>query len=316
MECWEFCREVTKHIPRATRAEREAITWELRDHVMDRAQALEETGCSPGDSIEKAVERMGDPEEIGRAFNEQLSPFWLWLGRASLLLAAALCALVLSDWDGLSRLGQNLVARTAPSLLIDWNVSYFALVEVEEKGESKYYHFWADTPEEAGYTQHEDCDLRLRFGDQVLRVFRIYRNPTNGRVGVILVGYSQDLHGYNGNLTWGTGLRSAGGRRSGETPAPVAKGRYRSRGAAAPVGPGDPDERVDVVFQWQGADRTLCEVPREGESWEHLGDAGYGREGAGVRALMDLPVEPGDTYIVLTCRGEELRIPLPWEVEK
>lgn len=175
MDSWEFCREVIKHIPRATKAERSAIRRELQDHVLDAAQALEEGGCSSEDSMERAVARMGDPAEIGQALNAQLSPLWLWLGRGCLVLALGFCILLLSNSENLRRSGVNLMARLMPSLLMG---------EVE-----KYI------PEE--YTLSQNVDLKLDLGDEVIRVCRIYMTPgPHCLAGVGVVRYSEDPYGW------------------------------------------------------------------------------------------------------------------------
>lgn len=84
-----FYFQLQKALPRATDAEWEDIREELRAHLEDRAEALEETGLSPAEAEERALAAMGDPAEIGAALNAQLSPFWLWAGRGA--KAAVVC---------------------------------------------------------------------------------------------------------------------------------------------------------------------------------------------------------------------------------
>lgn len=191
MDCWEFCWEVGKYTPRATKREQRAIKRELQDHVWDIEKALREEGCPPEDSEARAVERMGDPVEIGKALNAQLSPFWLWLGRVCLVLAVGFCILLLLNSENLLRSGVNLTARLTPSLLMG---------EVEEY-----------LPEE--YTLSQNVDLRLDLGDEVVRVCRIYRIPgPDSQVGVGLVRYSKDPYGW-ASFYGGPMLYSADGQR-------------------------------------------------------------------------------------------------------
>lgn len=95
MDRWDdgFFQEVFSHLPRATKKERAALRKELGDHLEDAADAIETRGHSEEEARSRAVEAMGDPAEIGRALNAQLSPFWLWLGRVS--KAATICLLCL-----------------------------------------------------------------------------------------------------------------------------------------------------------------------------------------------------------------------------
>lgn len=95
MDPWggEFCGEVLSHIPRATKKERAALQRELLDHLEDAAGEREAGGCSWEEARMRAVEAMGDPAEIGKALNAQLSPFWLWVGRVC--KGAAICLLCL-----------------------------------------------------------------------------------------------------------------------------------------------------------------------------------------------------------------------------
>lgn len=96
MDRWssEFCGEVLSHMPRATKKERAAMLKELRDHMEDAAEAMEAGGFSWEEAREKAAQAMGDPAEIGRALNTQLSPFWLWVGRGSKAVAVCLLCLL------------------------------------------------------------------------------------------------------------------------------------------------------------------------------------------------------------------------------
>lgn len=82
--------------PAAEQAERE-----LMDHMTDRVEVLTARGTAPEEAQRQAVEAMGDPMEIGQAFDRLYPAFWhrlshLLLGAAGVILAAALvwnCAL-------------------------------------------------------------------------------------------------------------------------------------------------------------------------------------------------------------------------------
>ena len=241
MEGREYCREVLAHIPRATRREKEAIRRELADHLADGAEAWKAAGCGPEEARARAVEAMGDPAETGRALNAQLSPFWLWLGRGSLLLAAGFCLLLAMNFLRVQAAVENLTARVAPTLL----------VRRLEK----------DLPE--GYTYAQTVDLRLDMGQEELRVCRVYMDPSSPcRVGLGLVWYSRDLHGCAPLRSWPEVCSPNGG------------------------------------------------IGKEGSN--------YVPYGVLTCTYLQVPVEPGDTYVTLRCerygREWELRVPLPWEV--
>ena len=66
----DFCDGVLGAIPRATGRERDEIRAELLDHLSDHRDLLMEYGMEELEAERRAIEAMGDPEEIGRAWNE------------------------------------------------------------------------------------------------------------------------------------------------------------------------------------------------------------------------------------------------------
>lgn len=91
----EFCDQVLGAVPRATAREREAIRQELLDHLEDHALAMQERDWPTAEAEQRSVDCMGDPAEIGRDWNRQLSPFWLWVGRLARLATVLLVILIL-----------------------------------------------------------------------------------------------------------------------------------------------------------------------------------------------------------------------------
>lgn len=89
----DFCDRVLDKAPRATGREREELRRELLDHLEDHALDMEERGWPPAEARQRSVACMGDPAEIGGAWNRQLSPLWLWVGR---LARAAIVVLLLT----------------------------------------------------------------------------------------------------------------------------------------------------------------------------------------------------------------------------
>ena len=90
-----FLEAVLAACPRATKKERREIRRELADHLEDSALDMEERGYTREEARSRAVAAMGDPVEIGRQWNGQLSSLWLWVGRMCRVLLAVLLAVAL-----------------------------------------------------------------------------------------------------------------------------------------------------------------------------------------------------------------------------
>lgn len=86
----DFCDRVLDCIPRATKREKEDIHAELTDHLLEHKDVLMSYGLGEAEAEEKAVAAMGDAEQIGKAWNEKLSPFWLWFGRVCMVCCVLL----------------------------------------------------------------------------------------------------------------------------------------------------------------------------------------------------------------------------------
>ena len=146
-----FCDAVLAYIPRATPQEQEEIRRELRSHLEDHRDMLLEHGADEPEANVKAIEAMGPAEEIGRAWNKQLSPIWLWIGRickvAFILLM--LCA-ILPAVDRFGGVWDNFQART----------------EVPGSSASAvapgYQMFW-----------EQELDIRQEFGEHIIRLYRV-----------------------------------------------------------------------------------------------------------------------------------------------
>lgn len=107
-----FCADVLSACPRATKRERQEICRELRDHLEDHALDMESRDFTAEEAAERSVAAMGDPGEIGRQWNRQLSPLWLWLGRMCRIAAAVLVILsLLPAVAKVYSVGQNLATR-------------------------------------------------------------------------------------------------------------------------------------------------------------------------------------------------------------
>lgn len=71
-----FLSSIEESIKHATPKEMREIKAELRTHLGDHAAALIDAGRPEAEAKEAAVKAMGKPEEIGKAYDSQLSNFW------------------------------------------------------------------------------------------------------------------------------------------------------------------------------------------------------------------------------------------------
>ena len=173
----EFCDGVVREMPRATGREKEDVRWELTDHLLEHRDMLVEHGYDEPEAERRAIEAMGDPAEIGRAWNEKLSPFWLWLGRICL---AGCLVLVLFAWN---RMDSHLTRM--------WNI--WQIQRADTVGELE---------EVKGYTLVWDKDPGVKedFGRHVIRVHRaaLWKGKLdNYRLQLYIITYPQDISGYS-----------------------------------------------------------------------------------------------------------------------
>jgi hypothetical protein len=56
-----------------SRRRRKGIERELRSHLEESRAELERAGRSPEEAVSESIARLGNPEEIGQAFNEAYS---------------------------------------------------------------------------------------------------------------------------------------------------------------------------------------------------------------------------------------------------
>ncbi len=95
-----YCNRVCSVLKKATKKEKSSLSEELLDHMESHAEALVELGWDPQEARDYAVEAMGDPETVGRQYDEKLSSFWLWCGRVLRVLCILLAVLMLEQITG------------------------------------------------------------------------------------------------------------------------------------------------------------------------------------------------------------------------
>ena len=180
----EFCDGVLGQMPRATGRERDDIREELLDHLMEHRDMLVEYGDDPLVAEQKAIEAMGDPEEIGRAWNKTLSPLWLWLGRVCAVVFVLILLFNASDiLYKVERIGDALQVR------------YSKNIEINPGNPTGYELFWS-----------EDPGIEKAFGEHIIRIHRVqlWQNPVYQDDYVLEIAYVT----YHKDL-WGVSLDSS-----------------------------------------------------------------------------------------------------------
>ena len=123
----EYTKHVLSAMRRVTAAEREAIRAELDAHMEDHMEALKELGYDDQLAERRTLERMGDPEEVGRELDQQYPLFWLvlkWAAKA----AAILLALVLLTQVSWMNVWWNLCFRLAENPVNRYEMETFAFL--------------------------------------------------------------------------------------------------------------------------------------------------------------------------------------------
>ena len=125
-----WCRSVTdciRYIP-----DRPGIARELRDHFEDHRDALLDCGYDQELAETRALEALGDPQEVGRELNKAHNPVWGWLwslSRLCLYLAALLCLVTLLGHTFFDR-EQSLVQRCRNQISLDEDGTSSAVAEI------------------------------------------------------------------------------------------------------------------------------------------------------------------------------------------
>lgn len=145
-----FFDRVLTHIPRATIAERDAIRQELNDHMEDHLDILLEGGMDESQARSRVLAAMGDPKEIGSAWNRQLSPVWLWTGRLCQVCCIAL--IIAMFWSFLAQM-------------------FFSAINLS----TRFSVDSSDRPILSGYgvSWQQDLDIREEFGQHILGIYRV-----------------------------------------------------------------------------------------------------------------------------------------------
>lgn len=178
MEQNEFCDRVLALVRHATPEEKNAIRWELLDHMEDHAAALMERGRDEETARAMAAAAMGDPEEVGRELDRQYPFIWLAVSRVSLALILLILLSMVFRLPLFPFFWENIEARTQE-----------APVTLENLQASRAY----------------TVDLRAEIGSDVLRIYGVGLTPSpDGRTGTVslaMCSYDKSPFGHtSGNL--------------------------------------------------------------------------------------------------------------------
>lgn len=230
-----FWTQVEKHLSRATGRERRAIRAELEGHIEDHALALEEAGYPAEEAVERAVDAMGEPEEIGKALNAQFSVFWQVMIWVSSILIVVLVLQICSAFYSLcwQPFRENHRARTDP-----WGTYY---VDRYQKA----------------YTQDQDLDIRVPIGNDELFVFWVGIDPGANEAMVAMCIYDQKAYGQISRSLNGIWVENQAGER-GMGGGGGSSAFVSNRRVIVPVAPGD--THVTLHYDRFG-EKLAVEVP-------------------------------------------------------
>ena len=150
----EYTDRVLANLRRVTRSERAAIREELDAHMEDHICDLLDLGYDEALAEERTMQRMGDPEEVGRELDKQYPLRWLVLGRVALTLTVVMCIVALFGVGILSHLWWSLEARIAPDQI------------------------------SSGFPERDwrPVDIRVPVGNDILRIYRVAMGKKDGQL--------------------------------------------------------------------------------------------------------------------------------------
>ena len=164
----EYTDRVLSVMRRITAAEEEAIRAELDAHMEDHLEVLLELGYEPELAEQRTMERMGDPEEVGRELDKQYPRFWLIAERVLKVLVCVLALALVFDALTMYDVWGSLQARMEP---------------YEYAGKHQLEHM------------NMQLDIRREIGSDILHIYGSGTNP-DGEIHVLYYWYDQDLLGY------------------------------------------------------------------------------------------------------------------------
>lgn len=142
----EYTGRVLSALHRLTKEERNAVQAELDAHIEDHICALMDLGYEEALAEERAMEQMGNPEEVGQELDKQYPMRWLILQRITAIIIAVMVINAVLGIGILFHAYDHLEARFFPQALTNDN---FSVESTEEN------------------------DLRVSVGNDILRIYRV-----------------------------------------------------------------------------------------------------------------------------------------------
>ena len=109
----DFIKNITEQI-RCVRA-REGIAHELKNHILDQAEAFEASGESHNEALQKAIKEMGDPIAIGTSLDQVHRPQTDWKMIIMVFLFYIIGLALLYFAGGLSQYPLSLIHISEPT---------------------------------------------------------------------------------------------------------------------------------------------------------------------------------------------------------
>lgn len=238
MDRRDYVERVLACLRRATPGELAAVRAELDGHIEDHMADLLDLGYSEELAEERTMAAMGDPEEMGRALNQQYSSFWLWVGRAAAAALTFLAVMALFGSFGLHWIFTSFQARLAP---------------------------WSDVHETWAEEVNLELDVRQPIGSDILRILGsgTKKDGDQPTAVIVMCQYDKNPFGmvtekeltyldYRGELTYGggSGHSTAGAAywlrklevQAGDPYASIVCERYGER------------IEIEVPLEWEGTD--------------------------------------------------------------
>ena len=237
----DYCKQVCSVLKKATPKEKTSLSEELLDHMESHAEVLIELGWDPEEARAYSIQAMGDPETVGRQYDEKLSVCWLWFGY---------------------------VARAVLIILIVWILMFPVWVKgimiyenIQARLESARYFISANWGEDTSSLQPMEVNLSLKHD-----VLHLYCNRLNYREGgnphlVTIYGMTyaknplRELGPWLGLIEF-EGFRNGGSRLSNASASTTWRG-YVQMGQEYVVmtikrESTGTDIRVEIPLQWEG----------------------------------------------------------------
>lgn len=246
MDRAEYCARVLSGLPRLSREEREAVRAELEEHMEDHACALLDLGYDEQLAEERTMAAMGDPAEVARELAKQYPRCWDMVTGVSAVISIVMIFVTVLGIGSLGFL---------------WDSVAYRLFRPPDNRSREFFDVC---------TADEDRDIRVRVGDDVLRVYRVSVGLKEGeRVAKAAVCTYDRIPGgvVSHNLLVHLTAESQRGEvlEHGSHGGGSGSWQVEYTSMWAPIQPGD--SHITLRYRWLGEDVAVeVPLPEEGAS--------------------------------------------------